>query len=56
LIDLSKPLTVTTNGQASFEGPVTPSLDTLLRQARVRQDPLQLFSAYVTVSVRGTTP
>jgi dienelactone hydrolase len=51
LIDVSKPVTVVTNGVASFEGIVTPSLDVLLRQARARQDPRQLFSAHVTVSV-----
>ncbi len=56
LIDLSKPLTVTTNGQTSFEGTVTPALEILLRQARLRHDPLQLFPAYVTISVRNTTP
>ncbi|WHZ15428.1 MAG: hypothetical protein OJF52_002272 [Nitrospira sp.] len=51
LIDLSKPVVVTTNGQASFEGPVTPQVDQLLRQARFRQDLGQLFPAHVTLSV-----
>ncbi|THJ22102.1 MAG: hypothetical protein CAF45_010555 [Nitrospira sp. CG24E] len=52
LIDPSKPLVVLTNGQVSFEGPVTPSLETLLRQARVRQDPRQLFPIHLAIRVR----
>ena len=56
LIDLSKPLTVLTNGQVSFEGRVTPSLDTLLTQARLRQDPGQLYPVQVTISVKKPTP
>lgn len=52
LIDVSKPLTVLTNGEVSFEGPVTPSVETLLRQARPREDPRQLFPIHLTVSVR----
>ena len=56
LIDLSKPLTVITNGQESFEGLVTPSLETLLRQARLRQDPRQLFSVQLTVRVQDAIP
>lgn len=51
LIDLSKPLTVVTNGRVSFEGTVEPSLETLLRQARLRQDPRQLFPVHITVTV-----
>jgi pimeloyl-ACP methyl ester carboxylesterase len=53
LIDLGKPLTVSTNGQVSFEGKVTPSLEILLRQARLRQDPHQLFSVHLTIVVRN---
>ena len=56
LIDLSKSLTVTTNGQVSFEGPVTPSLEIVLRQARMRQDPRQLFSVHLTIPVQRTVP
>lgn len=52
LIDVSKPLTVVTNGHVSFEGPVMPSVETLLRQARLRQDPRQLFPIHLTISVR----
>ena len=52
LIDSSKPLVVLTNGQVSYEGPVTPSLETLLRQARLRQDSRQLFPIHLAVQVR----
>ncbi len=51
LVDLSKPIVVTTNGQASFEGTLTPQNETLLRQARLRQDFEQLFPAHLTLSV-----
>ncbi|HEY6085098.1 MAG TPA: hypothetical protein VIU63_06855, partial [Nitrospira sp.] len=51
LVDLTRPVTVVTNGTISFEGMVAPSLETLLRQARMRQDPRQLFSAQLTISV-----
>lgn len=52
LIDSSKPLVVLTNGQVSFDGAVTPSLETLLRQARVRQDSRQLFPIHLVIQVR----
>jgi len=52
LIDSSKPLVVLTNGQVSFEGPVTRSLETLLRQARLRQDSRQLFPIHLAIQVR----
>jgi pimeloyl-ACP methyl ester carboxylesterase len=51
LVDVSKPVTVLTNGQVSFEGMVTPSLDTLLRQARLRHDPRELFSVQLTITI-----
>ncbi|HEX6727958.1 MAG TPA: hypothetical protein VF078_11445, partial [Nitrospira sp.] len=51
LIDFSKPLTVVTNGRLSFEGTVTPSVETLLRQARLRQDPERLFSVHLTIAI-----
>lgn len=51
LVDVSKPVTVLTNGQVSFEGIVTPSLETLLRQARLRQDPRELFSVQITITI-----
>ena len=52
LIDSSKPLVVLTNGQVSFEGSATPSLETLLRQARLRQDSRQLFPIHLVIQVR----
>jgi hypothetical protein len=52
LIDSSKPLLVLTNGQVSFEGLVTPSLETLLRQTRLRQDSRQLFPIQLVIQVR----
>jgi pimeloyl-ACP methyl ester carboxylesterase len=51
LIDLSKPVVITTNGMPSFEGMVTPQTEMLLRQTRLRQDPRQLFPAHLTLSV-----
>jgi pimeloyl-ACP methyl ester carboxylesterase len=51
LIDPAKPVTIVTNGRISFEGTVPPSLETLLRQARLRQDPRQLFPFHVAVMV-----
>ena len=56
LIDVSKPLTILTDGQLSFEGTVTPSLTTLLRQARLRQEPHQLYPIHVTISVQKRVP
>lgn len=52
LIDSSKPLIVLTNGAVSFDGVVTPSLETLLRQARLRQDTRQLFPIHLIIQVR----
>ena len=51
LVDLSQPVTVLTNGQVSFTGVVTPLLETLLRQARLRQDPRELFPVQLTITV-----
>ena len=51
LVDFSKPLTVVTNGRLSFEGTITPSVETLLRQARLRQDPARLFSVQLTIAI-----
>jgi hypothetical protein len=53
LVDLSRPVTIVTNGTTSFEGAVTPSTRTLLREARLRQDPRMLFPATVSVNVAG---
>ncbi len=51
LVDLSRPIVITTDGQASFNGLVPPQVDTLLRQARLRADPGQLYPAHLTLSV-----
>ena len=51
LVDLSKPVVIITDGQPSFEGLLAPHVDTLLRQARIRHDPAQLFPARVTLTV-----
>ena len=51
LVDLSKPIVVMTNGHASFEGTFSPQVETLLRQARLRQDTGQLFPAHITLSL-----
>ncbi len=51
LIDSAKPVTIVTNGRLSFEGTLSASLETLLRQARLRQDPRQLFPFHLAVAV-----
>ncbi|BCA53992.1 conserved exported protein of unknown function [Nitrospira sp. KM1] len=56
LVDFSKPVRVTTNGRIAYEGPVVPSLVVLLRQARLRQDPRQLFSVQLPIVVEAATP
>lgn len=56
LIDVSKPLTVMTNGRLSFEGTVTSSVQTLLRQARLRQDPERLFSIHLIIDITKQAP
>lgn len=56
LIDPSKPLIVVTNGVVSFEGSVKSSVETLLRQARLRQDPRHLFPIHLTITVPRQAP
>jgi dienelactone hydrolase len=51
LIDSTKPVTVVANGEVAFQGLVTPKVEILLRQARLRQDPRQLFPILVMISV-----
>lgn len=51
LVDLSQPVTVVTNGVTSFQGVVKPDLETLLREARRRQDPRMLFPVHLTLDV-----
>ncbi|MBA2251093.1 MAG: hypothetical protein H0W13_00085 [Nitrospirales bacterium] len=51
LVDLAQPLTVLTNGRVSYEGTLTPSMATLLREARQRHDRTLLFPAMLTLPV-----
>ncbi len=51
LIDFSKPVTVVTDGRISFQGLVIPQVETLLRDARRRQDVDNLFPARLTIDV-----
>jgi predicted esterase len=51
LVDLSKPVTVLTDGQVSYEGMASPSVEILLHDARQRQDRQQLFSVILTIGV-----
>jgi poly(3-hydroxybutyrate) depolymerase len=51
LVDLAKPVTIVTNGRISYQGSVTPSLETLLREARLRRDLYRLFPVVVTIAV-----
>ncbi|MYC27592.1 MAG: hypothetical protein F4090_06460 [Nitrospira sp. SB0672_bin_25] len=50
LINFSEPLTVVTDGRTSFQGTVTPRVETLLREAR-RRDVDRLFPAQLTIDV-----
>jgi pimeloyl-ACP methyl ester carboxylesterase len=56
LIDMTQALTVVTNGMRSFEGIVTPSVETLLRQARHRQDRHQLFPVHLSIVIHPQNP
>ena len=51
LVDFSRPITVVTNGAISFDGMITPQLETLLREVRRRHDPSMVFPAKLTVAV-----
>ena len=51
LIDLSKPVRVLTDGRVSYEGMVVPRVDTMLRDARLRQDRQQVFPVLLTIGV-----
>ncbi|MYA29369.1 MAG: hypothetical protein F4Z24_08890 [Nitrospira sp. SB0666_bin_27] len=50
MINFSEPLTVVTDGRTSFQGTVTPRVETLLREAR-RRDVDRLFPAQLTIDV-----
>ena len=51
LINFSEPLTVVTDGRTSFQGTVTPRVETLLRDVRRRRDVDRLFPAQLTIDV-----
>ncbi len=51
LVDFSMPVTVVTDGRTSFQGMVTPRVETLLRDVRRRRDVDGLFSAQLTIDV-----
>ena len=50
-VDFSRPVTVVTDGRTSFQGPVTPRVETLLRDVRRRRDVDGLFPAQLTIDV-----
>lgn len=54
LIEYEKPVTVLTNGRVSYEGTVTPSAETALREARHRQDRHVFFPVKLSFTVEGT--
>ena len=51
LLDLSKPVKVTSGGRTFFEGDVKPSVDVVLEAWRAREDRELLYRAKVTVDV-----
>ncbi|UCE63351.1 MAG: hypothetical protein JSU59_10880, partial [Nitrospirota bacterium] len=51
LVDLATPITIETNGKISYRQKVQPDLTTLLQQARLRQDPKQLFPVQIVIPV-----
>lgn len=51
LVDFSQPVTITTNGRIGFQGMVVPSVETLLRDARQRQDRRMLFPVLLHLTV-----
>jgi hypothetical protein len=51
LVDLTRPVTVVTNDTITFEGVITPSVRTLLHEARVRHDQGAIYPASVTIDV-----
>ncbi|MFO0773444.1 MAG: hypothetical protein U0172_02105 [Nitrospiraceae bacterium] len=53
--DRTTPLVVSVNGTVVHEGPITSSLDTMLKQARQRSDTSRLYPSYLSLTV-PTTP
>ncbi len=52
-IDFSQPVTILTNSQVSYQGMLTPSVETLLRTYRQTHDGSALYSASLTITVPG---
>lgn len=52
LIDFSKPVTVYTNGQKSFEGRLSEGIAPLLKEAKRREDRGALYPASVTINLK----
>jgi dienelactone hydrolase len=51
LVDLARPITVMTNETVAFNDVVTPSVRTLLHEARVRQDEGGVYTVSLTIDV-----
>jgi len=51
LVDLTRPVTVVTNDTITFEGVITPSIRTLLHEARARHDGASVYSGSITITV-----
>jgi dienelactone hydrolase len=51
LVDLARPITVITNGTESFNAKVTPSVRTMLHEARVRHDQQAVYPVSITVDI-----
>ena len=54
LVNLSRPVTVITNGAVSFNAVIEPSVRTLLHEARVRQEHRAVYSVSITIDVPPT--
>jgi len=51
LVDMAQPVTVVTNGKLSYQGTLTPDLDTLLKDARQRRDDRRLFPVLLHIAL-----
>ncbi|HEX2056511.1 MAG TPA: hypothetical protein VHF07_08455 [Nitrospiraceae bacterium] len=52
MVDMSRPVRVVTNGALSYEGPVSATAETLLKQSRLRKDIRELFPIQLTIPVK----
>ncbi|MGE0434383.1 MAG: hypothetical protein AB7K09_22350 [Planctomycetota bacterium] len=52
LVDLTKPVTITQNGEVKFQGHVYPQLSVLLHSVARTRDPLQYYNCRVSLSGR----